>query len=82
MRRLLEFAQDPEAPLEDGIWWTAGLILCEILRVLFFTALWGVNYRTGIRLRSACLTVLYRKLMRVSSLGDKSVGQVGLRGLE
>ncbi|XP_043243521.1 multidrug resistance-associated protein 5-like isoform X2 [Amphibalanus amphitrite] len=76
MRRLLEFAQDEDAPLEEGIWWTVGLIACEVLRVLFFTALWGINYRTGIRLRSACLTVLYRKLMKLPSLGDKSVGQV------
>ena len=77
MRRLLEYAQDADAPLEEGIWWTVGLVCCEALRVIFFAALWGINYRTGIRLRSACVTVLYRKLMRLPSLGDKSVGQVG-----
>ncbi|XP_037076068.1 multidrug resistance-associated protein 5-like isoform X2 [Pollicipes pollicipes] len=76
MRRLLEYAQDQDAPLVDGVCWTVGLILCEILRVCFFTVLWGINYRTGVRLRSACLTVLYRKLLRLPGLGDKSVGQV------
>lgn len=36
-------------------------------------------YRTAIRLRAACMTMLYRKLIRLHSLGDKTVGEVSLK---
>lgn len=32
--------------------------------------------RTGVRLRAACLGLVYKKLMRMSSLGNKSIGEV------
>ena len=34
------------------------------------------NFRTGIRLRSGVMTMVFKKVMRLSSLGDKSIGQV------
>lgn len=34
--------------------------------------------RTAIRLRSACLAILYRKVIRLNSLGGKSVGEVSI----
>lgn len=35
--------------------------------------------RTAIRLRSACLAMLYRKVIRLNSLGGKSVGEVSIQ---
>ena len=35
-----------------------------------------LNSRTGVRLRSALMTMVYKKIMKLSSLGDKSIGEV------
>jgi hypothetical protein len=37
-----------------------------------------LKYRTAIRLRSACLAMLYRKVIRLNSLGEKSIGEVSV----
>jgi len=34
--------------------------------------------RTAIRLRSACLAMLYRKVIRLSGYGEKSTGEVSM----
>lgn len=35
-----------------------------------------ICFRTAVRLRSACLGLLFKKIMRLNSLGDNSVGGV------
>ncbi|XP_046462037.1 ATP-binding cassette sub-family C member 5-like isoform X1 [Daphnia pulex] len=76
MTQLLRFCQDEEAPWWHGAFWAVGMAVSEMIRILLFGASWGVSYRTGIRLRSAVTTMLFKKVMRLSSLGDKSIGEV------
>ncbi|XP_057372866.1 ATP-binding cassette sub-family C member 5-like [Daphnia carinata] len=76
MAQLLRFCQDEEAPWWHGALWASGIAICEMIRVLLFGASWGISYRTGIRLKSAVTTMLFKKVMRLSSLGDKSIGEV------
>ncbi|MPC49103.1 hypothetical protein E2C01_042897 [Portunus trituberculatus] len=45
-----------------------GLTVCILM--------YQISSRNGIRLRAACLGMLYRKLMKMSSLGNRSVGEV------
>nr|QST14989.1 ABCC5 protein [Diaphanosoma celebensis] len=76
MRWLLKFCEDAE-----GIWWhgalyALGLSLVELIRVVCFGVTWGISYRTGVRLRSALITMIYKKIMKLSSLGDKSIGEL------
>ncbi len=45
------------------------LIFCITGHYRFF------GFRTGNRLRSGIMTMLFKKVMRLSSLGDKSIGE-------
>uniref|UniRef100_A0A1B6LUM9 Multidrug resistance-associated protein 5-like n=1 Tax=Graphocephala atropunctata TaxID=36148 RepID=A0A1B6LUM9_9HEMI len=76
MRWLLEFAETPDAPTSEGIRWAVCLGFAELLRVVFYAGAWSISSRTAIRLRAACLTMLYRKVIRVHSLGDKTIGEL------
>ena len=76
MSRLLRFCQDPNQLWWHGALWAAGMAGCELTRVLVFGVSWAVAYRTGTRLRSAVMTMLYKKLIRLTTLGDKSIGEV------
>ncbi|KAK4289504.1 hypothetical protein Pmani_037528 [Petrolisthes manimaculis] len=75
MRHLLIWLSSEE-PITVGICWAVGLIVAEFVRLILFCLVWTISYRTGIRLQAACLGLLYRKLMRMSSLGEKSVGEI------
>ncbi|XP_047097620.1 ATP-binding cassette sub-family C member 5-like isoform X4 [Schistocerca piceifrons] len=76
MRNLLQYAEGSEESVWSGIKWAAFLTLAEFFRILLFSWHWAVSYRTGIRLRAACLALLYRKLFRLNNLGDSSTGQL------
>ena len=62
-----------------GALWAAGMAGCELMRVVLFGVSWGVAYRTGTRLRSAVMTMVYKKVIRLTTLGDKSIGEVHAR---
>ncbi|XP_067211383.1 ATP-binding cassette sub-family C member 5 isoform X3 [Linepithema humile] len=76
MRKILEHVQSPEEDFWDGFKWVALLTLCDSLRAFFFTWTWNMNYKTGLRLKSACTALLYKKIIRLNSLGNKSTGEV------
>ncbi|XP_011878652.1 PREDICTED: multidrug resistance-associated protein 5-like isoform X1 [Vollenhovia emeryi] len=76
MRKILEHVQSPEENFWDGFKWVVLLTVCDSLRAFFFTWTWNMNYKTGLRLKSACTTLLYKKIMRLNSLGNKSIGEV------
>ncbi|XP_023713114.1 multidrug resistance-associated protein 5 isoform X5 [Cryptotermes secundus] len=78
MRKLLEYAEDENGDVMMGVTWALCLTLAEFLRVILFSWNWALNYRTAIRLRSACLAMLYRKVVRLNSLGAKSGGLINL----
>lgn len=76
MRKLLQYSEDENGDTVTGVMWAICLTLAEFLRALFFSWNWALNYRTAIRLRSACLAVLYRKVIRLNGLGGKSTGEL------
>ncbi|GFG38298.1 hypothetical protein Cfor_11595 [Coptotermes formosanus] len=76
MRKLLQYAEDESGEMVMGVTWAICLTLAEFLRALFFSWNWALNYRTAVRLRSACLAVLYRKVIRLNGLGGKSTGEL------
>lgn len=76
MRKLLECSENEHYTWRDGLIWAAALSLADLLRMLFFSLCWGISYRTAARLRAACLTLVYRKVMRLHSMGHKSSGEV------
>ncbi|KAI9560845.1 ABC protein [Daphnia sinensis] len=76
MSRLVQFCQDHDKVWWHGALWAAGMAGSELTRVLLFGVAWGIAYRTGTRLRSAVMTMLYKKVIRLSTLGDKSIGEM------
>lgn len=81
MSRLLRFCQERDEIWWHGALWAAGMAGCELMRVLLFGVSWGVAYRTGTRLRSAVMTMVYKKVIRLTTLGDKSIGEVHYNNL-
>lgn len=45
MRKLLEFAQDPDADIAAGLMWAFLLVSCELLRILSFSWRWAIAFR-------------------------------------
>ncbi|KZC10716.1 Multidrug resistance-associated protein 5, partial [Dufourea novaeangliae] len=76
MKKVLEHIQSPEEDAWVGVKWVLLLICCDLLRMLFFTWTWNTNIRTALRLKSACTTLLYKKIIRLNSLGNKSTGEL------
>ncbi|EFN65909.1 Sodium leak channel non-selective protein [Camponotus floridanus] len=76
MRKILEHVQSSEEDFWDGLKWVLLLMLCDSLRAFFFTWTWNMNYKTGLRLKSACVALLYKKIIRLNSLGNKSTGEI------
>jgi len=78
MIRLLQFCQDNDNVWWHGALWATGMALSEFMRVVLLSISGGVAYRTGTRLRSAVVTLLYKKVIRLTTLGDQSIGKVPL----
>lgn len=78
MTRLLRFCQDNDSVWWHGALWAAGMAVSEFMRVVLLSISGGVAYRTGTRLRSAVMTLVYEKVIRLTTLDDKSIGKVCL----
>ncbi|XP_050485106.1 ATP-binding cassette sub-family C member 5-like isoform X2 [Bombus huntii] len=76
MKKVLEHVQSPEEGTWIGIKWALLLTCCDLLRIVFFNWTWNTNIRTALRLKSACTTLLYKKIIRLNSLGNKSTGEI------
>ncbi|XP_033230959.1 multidrug resistance-associated protein 5-like isoform X3 [Belonocnema kinseyi] len=76
MRKVLEYIQETEDSSLYGIKWAFLLILCELGRLTFINWSWTLNITTARRLKSACLALLYKKIIGLNSLGNKSTGEL------
>ncbi|XP_077104559.1 ATP-binding cassette sub-family C member 5 [Siphateles boraxobius] len=76
VRRLLEYTQKSEPDLPYGLLLVLGLLATELIRSWSLALTWGLNYRTGTRLRGAVLTMAFHKILRLRSLREKSMGQL------
>lgn len=75
MRKVLEHVESPEENIWTGMKWALLLICCDFLRAIFFNWAWNTNIRTALRLKAASTTLLYKKIIRLNSLGNKSTGE-------
>lgn len=78
MRKLLEYVGSPDGSIYTGIVWIILLMISDLLRVTFFSWGWSVCYRTGLRMKSAFTSVMYRKLIKTSNLSNQDSGKVCL----
>lgn len=76
MRNLLEYVESPTGSIYTGIMWLFLLMISDLTRVALFNWGWSTCYRTGLRLKSAYLTVMYRKLIKSKNLNNRDSGKV------
>lgn len=77
VKRLLEYTQQGESDLAYGLLLVLGLLTTELVRSWSLALTWALNYRTGSRLRGAVLSLAFAKILRLRSIRDQSLGQVG-----
>lgn len=76
VKHLLEYTQDTESNLQYSLLLVLGLLLTEIVRSWSLALTWALNYRTGVRLRGAILTMAFKKILKLKNIKEKSVGEV------
>lgn len=76
MRKLLEYLEEEDKNYTTGLIWAVALTCTEVLRTVFFALYYSMSYRTALRLRCACLAMVYRKVLRLSSARNTSAGVV------
>ncbi|XP_060577708.1 ATP-binding cassette sub-family C member 5-like [Ruditapes philippinarum] len=74
--QLLSYLNSGDVDLGIGLSLVAGIVLCELGRSLFFALAWHLNYATGVRVRAATQAILFRKILKLRSLQDKTVGEI------
>ncbi|KAK3604649.1 hypothetical protein CHS0354_007192 [Potamilus streckersoni] len=59
-----------------GITLVLTLNLMEVCRTVFVGCSWFMNYTTGVRIKGAASSLLFKKILKLRGLKDKTVGQV------
>ncbi|XP_077967877.1 ATP-binding cassette sub-family C member 5-like isoform X2 [Styela clava] len=76
VNKLVQFADLDDPSIGYGLGLSFGILCTEFGRSLLFSLFWAVNYRTAARARGAVLSIVFRKIARLRSLKDKSVGEL------
>ncbi|XP_052784055.1 ATP-binding cassette sub-family C member 5-like isoform X2 [Mya arenaria] len=76
LHRLLAYLNTGHVDTGVGIGLVVALGVTEMGRSLFFAISWYYNYTTGVRVRSATMGLLYKKVLKLRSLEDKTVGEL------
>ncbi|XP_070609870.1 ATP-binding cassette sub-family C member 5 isoform X1 [Erythrolamprus reginae] len=76
VKHLLEYTQQTEPNLQYSLLLILGLLITEVVRSWSLALTWALNYRTGVRLRGAIVTMVYKKILRLKNLKEKSLGEL------
>ncbi|XP_024897990.1 multidrug resistance-associated protein 5 isoform X3 [Pteropus alecto] len=76
VKHLLEYSQATDSNLKYSLLLVLGLLLTEIVRSWSLALTWALNYRTGVRLRGAILTMAFKKILKLKNIKEKSVGEL------
>uniref|UniRef100_A0A2K6SMP8 ATP binding cassette subfamily C member 5 n=1 Tax=Saimiri boliviensis boliviensis TaxID=39432 RepID=A0A2K6SMP8_SAIBB len=76
VKHLLEYTQATESNLQHSLLLVLGLLLTEIVRSWSLALTWALNYRTGVRLRGAILTMAFKKILKLKNIKEKSLGEL------
>lgn len=76
VKHLLEYTQATESNLQYSLLLVLGLLLTEVVRSWSLALTWALNYRTGVRLRGAILTMAFKKILKLKNIKEKSLGEV------
>uniref|UniRef100_A0A7S0BN76 Probable ATP-dependent transporter ycf16 n=1 Tax=Rhodosorus marinus TaxID=101924 RepID=A0A7S0BN76_9RHOD len=78
VNRILDNVDDPSAPSSTGYWWSFGLFVATVLRILAETHKFLELTRGSCTLRAEIQSVVYRKAIHISSSSrsGSSVGEI------
>ncbi|XP_070802218.1 ATP-binding cassette sub-family C member 5 isoform X1 [Pituophis catenifer annectens] len=76
VKHLLEYTQQMEPNLQYSLLLILGLLITEVVRSWSLALTWALNYRTGVRLRGAILTMVFKKILRLKNIKEKSLGEL------
>ncbi|XP_062987875.1 ATP-binding cassette sub-family C member 5 isoform X2 [Elgaria multicarinata webbii] len=76
VKHLLEYTQQTEPNLQYSLFLILGLLMTEIVRSWSLALTWALNYRTGVRLRGAILTMAFKKILKLKNIKEKSLGEL------
>ncbi|XP_077987353.1 ATP-binding cassette sub-family C member 5-like isoform X2 [Glandiceps talaboti] len=73
---LLQYVQGTESNLPYALSLVFAILLTEGTRSLSLSCHWQYAYQTSMRIRSAFLTVVYKKVLSLQNVQDQTVGQI------
>ncbi|XP_034254797.1 multidrug resistance-associated protein 4-like isoform X2 [Thrips palmi] len=75
---LSHFRPVPLVSREDAMIYAGAMVLCTLISLVCRNTYELTAYHTGLRIRAACCSIIYRKALRLSSsaMGDMASGQV------
>ncbi|XP_022093741.1 multidrug resistance-associated protein 5-like [Acanthaster planci] len=76
VQRLLMYTEAEEQDLGYGLGIVFAILGLNILRVIFDVAYWMTSLRSANRLRNGLLSMMFKKVARLRSLQDKTVGEI------
>ncbi|XP_066478700.1 ATP-binding cassette sub-family C member 5 isoform X2 [Tiliqua scincoides] len=76
VKHLLEYTQEMEPNVQYSLLLVFGIFMMEVVRSWSLALTWALNYRTGVRLRGAILTMAFKKILKLKSIKEKSLGEL------
>ncbi|XP_053563670.1 ATP-binding cassette sub-family C member 5 [Bombina bombina] len=76
IRALLEYSEALQSDLLKGLLLVFGIFIAELIRSWSFALNWALNYRTGIRLKGAVLSMAFKKILKLKESKDITVGEL------
>ncbi|XP_052058941.1 ATP-binding cassette sub-family C member 5-like [Mytilus californianus] len=76
MHQLLSDLSKGQMNLGYGMSLVAAISGMEFCRAMLLAFSWGLNYKTGVRMRGGALSLLYKKILKLKGLKDKTVGEL------
>ncbi|XP_048247435.1 ATP-binding cassette sub-family C member 5-like isoform X2 [Haliotis rufescens] len=76
IHNFLNYLSQGEITIGTGLAYVAGVFLCEAGRTLTGAVVWNLGYRSGVRVRAGATSFLFKKILRLKSLKNKTVGEL------
>lgn len=78
LNRLIKFLRNEDSSLIEGCYLTAAVVLAQILMSFCLRHYFFQCYRTGLRVRTACIVAIYKKALAISSFErqTRTVGEI------
>ena len=78
LAKLLVFFNTGESLTNNDVYyWAAGLVLCLIIHGIIFNLCLHEMTHMGMKIRVACTTMIYRKILRMSKISIEQGATVG-----